>query len=66
MIALSYSQAGLLMDMVGFVTIAGPALFWNRRGIPFLPMIGESRWWLYFVGVLLIFFGFVFQFAGVS
>ena len=61
---MTLTQIGLLIDMVGFVVIAGPALLWNVRGIPFLPKRWEGRWWRYLVGVILILLGFGLQFVG--
>jgi hypothetical protein len=61
---MTFIQIGLVADIVGFVVIAGPALFWRHVGIPFLPRIGEWRWLVYLLGVVLIIVGFSLQIAG--
>ena len=61
---MTFTQYGLLADIVGFSILAIPSLFWKRKGIPFLPTVWEPRWWLYMIGVLLVIFGFGLQFFG--
>ena len=54
---LTFTQIGLLMDILGFILIA-PTLFNTRKWIPFEPVIGEWRWWLRLTGFAFIVVGF--------
>ncbi len=61
---MTLTQIGLLADILGFIVIAAPSLSWRKTGIPFLPKIGEWRWWMYVLGVTLVIGGFGLQFLG--
>ena len=63
---MTLTEIGLLGDILGFTVLAAPSLFWRKTGIPFLPKIGERRWWVYVLGVILVIVGFVLQFLGAS
>ncbi len=61
---MTLTQIGLLADILGFIVIAAPSLSWRKTGIPFLPKIGEWRWWMYVLGVTLVIVGFALQLLG--
>ncbi len=63
---MTLTEIGLLGDILGFTVIATPSLFWRKTGIPFLPKIGEKRWWVYVLGLVLVIGGFGLQFLGAS
>ena len=63
---MTLTQIGLLGDILGFIVIALPSLSWRQTGIPFLPKIGEWRWYVYALEVTLVIGGFGLQFLGAS
>lgn len=63
---MTLTQIGLLADILGFIVIAIPSLFWRRKGIPNLPKMGDWRWGVYVLGVAMVIVGFFMQLLGAS
>ncbi len=58
--AMTLTQIGLSMDIVGFMLII-PIITMTKTGIPYEPVVGQWRWWQRLIGVSLVVLGFVFQ-----